>query len=1147
MRHSHSSAAALALLVSALALTVPAQAQPGALVYEGSTHSPLGAATLTLDPAQRLIVSNIGSSGEDGVSIQLASFRGWTTATDVDVDAMFVGASMSAAATGSDGSGALITLAEATVTRVTSEEFVFSGDGGGGGAAGDTMRVYFGGQLVHEEPGTSFSFAVGLSGFLHWRTQRAGDVTSLRMSVDCGVIRHRFGATVIIGDAVEYSRPKPCAGLPEDCDNISSLRLVAGGLGAFTLGEEAVRALGTGFSASGAAALSSSVSPLGTPVMRCDNLGSSGQDGVSVRFPTLMSECFADFTPPVPGPVPGASLTIGSRGIVAGSDTFLGSLALVDVGGSLTCTPDYSPISATSLLIEVYNAGMPVVSIPGVVMPSIQIAGSEFPRGCGKLDQWPLLCLWSEWQTARVMTINGTVVVLGDELRVIAEGSVEVVAISELQLSTSGISSLEFTGAGGTSFEFPHRPPPMDIDIDLLTGNAILNWQASIAYRDISVTVVDDDTQSAVVYPVPGTSTQVDLGSLTTNGRIVSKFCLGQDTTVNPAEVFVLGNRLYGGLNHFALGAAQLSTDSNGLVVSNIGSSGEDGVRIELSNFAGVGIQTICELPGMPVGASVSFNVFRPSVGEWRVAVTRDLDGARFTPSDDTGTPVTYTLRAGLGDLTTYEATGVSGDVAIGFLPPGLQNLRYSPDWSGPNFVHVFHIEDGYVSSGIDPNPDNLCVFNRFEFEVESALPISGPALQLDIRGQGVPMLMLGEEKQTPARLIAVPTGGTTPRPRQGNARVVGTLPTVGTAELHIENLGSSGQDVVSFDFGSLVSECSLTFAPISPPVGIPCATLTVGATGAVFGQSQFLGDVSIENTGSSLSLTPDYSPIAATSHQIDVYDQGALVASFPGLVSPVIEVQDIVFPYRCGKLNQWPLLCLWFEWQNQRVITVNGAVLLGDEIRVIAGGSVEVNAIGSLDLSTLVIPELTITATTSTPYVIPTITGLSATQTPDGHVIVSWTNPVVYGGGVVVVGDTLIPLASPAPEQVDIGVPSPDLIYIWIKLVFEKYCIVIEIDIPFLLSMSGGPQFQRGDANGDAQLNIGDPIFLLSYLFSGGAASGCFASGDANDDGTVNIGDPIFLLSYSFSGGAPPSPPFPGCGTDPTGPPLACTSPNCP
>lgn len=39
----------------------------------------------------------------------------------------------------------------------------------------------------------------------------------------------------------------------------------------------------------------------------------------------------------------------------------------------------------------------------------------------------------------------------------------------------------------------------------------------------------------------------------------------------------------------------------------------------------------------------------------------------------------------------------------------------------------------------------------------------------------------------------------------------------------------------------------------------------------------------------------------------------------------------------------------------------------------------------------------------------------------------------------------------------------------------------------------------------------------------------------DANDDGTVDISDPVYVLNFLFLGGAPPKSPYPHCGRDDT------------
>ncbi|MFH2056622.1 MAG: dockerin type I repeat-containing protein [bacterium] len=65
------------------------------------------------------------------------------------------------------------------------------------------------------------------------------------------------------------------------------------------------------------------------------------------------------------------------------------------------------------------------------------------------------------------------------------------------------------------------------------------------------------------------------------------------------------------------------------------------------------------------------------------------------------------------------------------------------------------------------------------------------------------------------------------------------------------------------------------------------------------------------------------------------------------------------------------------------------------------------------------------------------------------------------------------------------------------------------------------------GDANGDAIVNITDAVYLIQYIFSGGAEPDPYESGDANCDSIVNITDAVYLISYIFSGGYPP------CDTD--------------
>jgi hypothetical protein len=61
------------------------------------------------------------------------------------------------------------------------------------------------------------------------------------------------------------------------------------------------------------------------------------------------------------------------------------------------------------------------------------------------------------------------------------------------------------------------------------------------------------------------------------------------------------------------------------------------------------------------------------------------------------------------------------------------------------------------------------------------------------------------------------------------------------------------------------------------------------------------------------------------------------------------------------------------------------------------------------------------------------------------------------------------------------------------------------------------------GDANTDGQVNVGDAVFLINYIFKGGSAPDPLEAGDANCDGQVNVGDAVYLVNYIFRGGPEP------------------------
>jgi len=66
---------------------------------------------------------------------------------------------------------------------------------------------------------------------------------------------------------------------------------------------------------------------------------------------------------------------------------------------------------------------------------------------------------------------------------------------------------------------------------------------------------------------------------------------------------------------------------------------------------------------------------------------------------------------------------------------------------------------------------------------------------------------------------------------------------------------------------------------------------------------------------------------------------------------------------------------------------------------------------------------------------------------------------------------------------------------------------------------------FLRGDANSDGEINIGDAVFIINYIFKGGPPPAFEKLGDPNCDLTINVGDPVYLINYIFKGGPAPCP----------------------
>jgi hypothetical protein len=64
---------------------------------------------------------------------------------------------------------------------------------------------------------------------------------------------------------------------------------------------------------------------------------------------------------------------------------------------------------------------------------------------------------------------------------------------------------------------------------------------------------------------------------------------------------------------------------------------------------------------------------------------------------------------------------------------------------------------------------------------------------------------------------------------------------------------------------------------------------------------------------------------------------------------------------------------------------------------------------------------------------------------------------------------------------------------------------------------------FLRGDANADGNIDLGDVVYLVSYLYKNGPAPVPYDAGNCNCDGGIDVEDIIYLLNYLLRGGPVP------------------------
>ncbi|MCR9246131.1 MAG: hypothetical protein NXI31_13960 [bacterium] len=408
------------------------------------------------------------------------------------------------------------------------------------------------------------------------------------------------------------------------------------------------------------------------------------------------------------------------------------------------------------------------------------------------------------------------------------------------------------------------------------------------------------------------------------------------------------------GLDHEAIGQANLNPTPAGLVVSNLGSSGQDGVRMHVGGAGWDGFVTPTPLQPGDVTECIA-------IGSGGGLTNVSVASLRFS-NPGTGilleaaveTASSYTVEAYLDGVLVHRRTGVESPTDREYVPiwDGIPTPSSDIHWDFSNGLHGDATFDQPVSLQYGTGPNVVCDLIRVrpEDSVLPALELSQVELLSNVN------VTIENERVVTNGHAASAIGS------------VGINPTV--AGLTVSNLGSSGRDGIRLSpaINERQDGIDVRWSPLPDPSSLPFGRrLTIGGTGrTTTGTTQLLGEVQIENLTPDVQLSFDYSTMGATGFHIRVYNGGTLAGS------ATVTTQGFVLAsqwpeYACVLRPDVDPFCNYTCWAtpSQLLVLDNGATYayVGDEIHVVPQGTPNtLRSIESLTLTSNVTNTLQIT-----------------------------------------------------------------------------------------------------------------------------------------------------------------------------------------
>jgi hypothetical protein len=901
------------------------------LVFQGLLNSSLGAASLSANAASnQLSVQNLGSSGQDGVAITLPANTaglvvGWP---DLDVsNTLPVGAYVQSQVVGTLN-GVSGVLGKLTVRKAGTGNYVTSADYSALGANTYTVAAYFRGVLQAQainQSGTSLATAN-----IPPKGEDVGDYTpplSEEWPFTNALVSIGTGAPVMCDELIVRPENVTFATVS------TGFQIVASQVPGFTITNETIILVQQGLlnASLGKAALSVSGNTLAVA-----NIGSSGQDGVSIA--ANCTNC-------------GDIKTIAD-GLAQGQATDL--VAGMDVTVNEIGPTNAVPVGAT------FRARV-VGSLDGVTYG---------PLGALILTKTGSSNFVLSADFSPVGTSNCTIEiyrsgVLVTQLTHQNSSSQVGIAVSD-QAQSSGKKHPQQNPKPGRQVSYVYLPrfgQSTNVAWSLSGSGLTLSLNgAQVPFDELDV------TPENVPFTSPPTAFQLTAArspTLTLTSENVS---------------FV-----YQSLINTSLGHASLAPSGNQLTVSNLGSSGQDGVAVALPDYA-VGIALSCPPSSgsntPPLGAYFQSQVVGTAAG-----VSNDvLETVTVTYLGPTNHSIAadfsavgasnYTVVASLNGVVTGKRIHVPPSLAVADVGPNKLDWE---DWHESLSVAFAATAQLSFGDGTSVPCDHIAITAE-----NVTFPTRPTAFQ--VVASQVPSFSIASEN-----LSLVYQGLT--NTSLGNAAAVYWGFKVSSNRVFIPNIGSSGQDGVeiALNTGNYFAGSWLDLDPNdSLPVGAYLESQMVGTAGSI--TNGVLGSQFCTKAGSSnYVISVDYSPLGSSTHTLQVYNGTTLVAQMTGQGGAA-----------CATVGLPPWVCtinpdLDNGWPKSTAITLNGGpTVVGTELLIIPEGGVPVSSISAARILAANIPSLVLTNETANVN----FNGLGATPVGNATLQTSGGQMAVYNIG---------------------------------------------------------------------------------------------------------------------------------------------------